>query len=139
MGETALVAPEVAAAAGNVARPTGLVPFANDLAHLPGEHGWLAGLKMVYGLLRNGEVHMSALARRHGPVFRHQLGPSPVVCVADADHIWTMLRNEDQAFSHALPWYFFFAGLDEKDPLGPAWWPDFDAHRDLRRILQPTF
>jgi cytochrome P450 len=129
------VSPDILRLVGDVARPQRPVPFNRDLGHLPGKSGLLAGIQTVAGMMRQGEVYFSGLVQQHGPVFRHMLGPDPMVCVADPDLAWSILRNEDGGWSAALSWVHFFSGLDAS---GPAM-HDLEPHRELRRMLQPAF
>jgi cytochrome P450 len=49
--------------------------------------------------------------------------------------IWRIMRNEEGTWSMALPWANLVGGLDL---VGPFLF-EFDAHRDVRRLLQPSF
>jgi cytochrome P450 len=129
------VSPEILRIAGDVARPSAPVPASRDLGHLPGKRGLLAGIAMVAGLMREGEAYLQRLVERYGLVFRHQLGPDPIVLVADPDLIWTILRNEDGAWSASLAFFNIFGGLDTSGPLVL----DFEKHKEVRRLLQPAF
>jgi cytochrome P450 len=63
------------------------------------------------------------------------LGLSPAVYVADPDAIWSILRNDEGTFSCALGWGQFFFPLE----LGGPGSVEFQAHRDVRKLLQPAF
>ncbi len=133
------VDPRIIAIAGDVARPERVVPFHRDLRHLPGQSGLVAGARSIVGMIRHGEAYMTSLARRWGPVFRCASGHTPMVCVADADLLWTVLRNEEGIWSSALPWTFYFGGLNDSPTGDGPLMLDFDFHRDARRLLQPAF
>ena len=109
--DAAPFAPEIVRQVGDVSRPRVPVKASRALGHLPGESGTLAGLRNIIGTVRHGEVHCSASAAKHGPLFRHMVGFDPAVYVADPDAIWSVLRNEDGTFSTALGWGSFFFPL----------------------------
>ena len=134
-----LVAPEIASVVGDTARPRAPVPFATELAHLPGRTGFLVTVEMVVGLVRHGEEYLRRLVEKNGPVFRHQAGADAAVYVADPDLVWTIARNEDRAWSAAIPWSHFFLGLAPGATADGPLMLDGDPHRDARRLLQPAF
>jgi cytochrome P450 len=133
-----LVASEILAAVGDVARPRGVAPFCRNLDPLPGRKGPLDGSRTVFGLLREGEGYMSGLAQRYGPVFQNRLGPTPIVCIAEPELLASALRNDDGAWSAAVPNYYFFGAGRGKatDTLSSL---DFEPHREARRLLRPAF
>jgi cytochrome P450 len=133
-------APFIERAVGDLRHPTGIVPPARDLRHLPGESGLIVGLKNLAGRKREGAAYVTAQARRYGPVFRSAVAHYPVVCVADAELVGAMARNEDQLWSAPLAYGTIFGGIDPdargaQSPLSF----DFDTHREVRRYLQPAF
>ena len=125
-------------AVGDVGRPER--PFGDfpSLAHIPGEDGLIAGVTNLWGWLRHGREHLEAQAQRYGPVYRVQLGRYKAVIVADPVLAGQILRNADGAWSTALGWLAQFGGVVD----GPMDMPltlDFGPHRDVRRLLQPSF
>ncbi len=134
------VAPFITAAVGDVNRPRAPLMARPSLDHLPGETGFVAGLKNVIGYQSRGVEFMLAQRRRFGPVFRTQIGPLPAVAVADPELLVRIFRNEDSAFSTALAWRFVFDKVDPAhdtfDGLGTL---DMELHKDARKFLQPAF
>jgi cytochrome P450 len=115
-------------------------PNGDALSHLPGQSGFLAGVANAVGWARRGRAHLTAQARRYGSIYRHQL-PSigPIVCVADADSVAAILRNEDGLWSTEEGYRIFFDGIDPgRDTLGLVGL-DSDRHKDARKFLQPAF
>jgi cytochrome P450 len=134
------VAPFIAAAVGDVARPRARLLPTTKLGHLPGESGLLVGFKNVSGWMNRGVDHLLDKQRRFGLVFRSQLGPSAFVHVADPELIARITRNEDRAWSSALAWYAMFTGVDPtRATMDYTVTMDFDLHRDARKLLQPAF
>src|SRR5687767_8461840 len=131
--------PEIVRIAGDIARPRAPVPYSRDLGHLPGQSGLIPAIRSLAGIVFEGEAFLSRLARKHGPVFRYMLGPTPMVFVADPDALWTMMRNEEGIFSPAPPWTDFFLGLMPGETVDGPLALDFGAHKDARRLLQPAF
>jgi cytochrome P450 len=136
---TRMVDPEIARIAGDVARPTGVVPFCRDLGHLPGRSGPLAVARTVVGMLFQGEDYLASLTRRYGPVFRHRVALDPVVFVSDPDLIWSIARNDDRVWSTALAWVHYFKGVFPSETSDGLLALDFDFHKDARRLIQPAF
>jgi cytochrome P450 len=136
---TSAVDPEILRIVGDVTRPRGVVRFNRDLDHLPGRSGALAGVQSLIGMVREGDGYLSSLARRYGPVFRHQMGRDPLVLVTDPDLIWTVARNEDHTWSAPLAWQHYFGGLFSSATSDGLLTLDQDPHRDARRLIQPAF
>jgi cytochrome P450 len=133
------VDPEILAIAKDVARPRAFVPFSRALDHLPGRGGLVEGVSTAVGMRLRGERFLSDLAKKNGPVFQSMFGPMPVVFVADADLVWSILRNEERLWSSALVWRYYFGDLMPGDTGDGTLMLDFDFHRDARRLLQPAF
>ncbi len=135
-----VVAPFITDVVGDVARPRRALTPCRDLAHLPGEGGVLAGIANLAGWTRRGNAHLVEQHQRFGPVFRTRLGPTPIVCVSDAEMLVRIMRNEDQAWSAALAWSSVFRGIDPTSPtIGSVSTLDFEQHRQARQLLQPAF
>ena len=103
-------APFIREAVGDLGRPSRAVRPSRDLDHLPGEGGVLAGVRNAVSMLREGAAHSARQRARFGPVFRAQLGPTPMVCVADPDLIIRVTRNEERVWSTALGWRVWSTG-----------------------------
>lgn len=132
--------PRVADAIGDVARPRAGLPVTRDIDHLPGERGLVAGMRNLHGWLRRGNAHLVEQRHRFGPVYRTWMMRDPIVCVADPALVLQMVRNEDRSLSAALAWRVFFEGLDTtSDTLDSLTTFDFEAHREVRKLLQPAF
>jgi cytochrome P450 len=139
-GAPPVVARSISERVGEIGRPTGTVPVAKDLAHLPGEGGLWAGLANVASLQRHGSAHLLTQVRRYGPVFRHALAFHPLVFVADPSLIGGIARNEDGAWSSSLAYQVLFGGLDaSSSTLDSLVGLDFGHHKEARRLLQPAF
>jgi cytochrome P450 len=125
---------------GDLGRPSRAVRPSRDLDHLPGERGVIAGVRNAIALLREGATHSARQRARFGAVFRTQLGPTPMVCVADPELVLRVTRNEDRVWSTALGWRVWFDGVNPlsatTDSPGQL---DFEPHRDARKLLQPAF
>jgi cytochrome P450 len=127
-------------AAVDLGRPRGGVAPTRDLGHLPGDGGTVAGIRNAFGMLRRGAAHSAAQVARYGRVHRTQLGPHPVVALADPELVLRMLRNEDRVWSSALAWRALFGEMDDRNATVDA--PgqlDFEPHREARALLQPAF
>jgi cytochrome P450 len=125
---------------GDPARPRANVELNRDLAHLPGESGFLAGALNVFRVMQYGAAALSAQVERYGPVYRHMLGPEPCVFVADADLHAAIARNDDKVWSAALAYRSLFAGvMPGVQALDFVSTFDFDLHRDVRKSLQHAF
>ena len=134
------VAPSLADAVGDIARPRGAPPPGAGLDHLPGESGLLRGLANVVDYMRRGADHVSDKRRAFGPVFRAPLGGRMSVWVCDTEMAMRIARNGDQAWSTALAWSMFFDGIDSSSETGDTLSTlDFEPHREARRLLQPAF
>jgi cytochrome P450 len=123
----------------DVARPRARLKPCRDLGHLPGDRGLLAGLRTIAGMFRHGEAYFIRQHQRYGPVYRTQLGPDPIVCVADPDLALAILRNQDGAWSAALGWRLVFDGLVGGETMDMLATLDFEPHRETRGLLQPAF
>jgi cytochrome P450 len=135
-----LAAPFIAEAVGDLRRPTGDVPLCNELDELPGAGGLWAGIRNVVGWQRLGNEHLLDQVRRYGPVYRADMASIPVVCVADAEMVGSIMRNDERVWSSPLAYKALFGGIDPTSatidsPVGF----DFETHRDVRRFLQPAF
>jgi cytochrome P450 len=136
----ARAAPFIEQAVGDLRHPSAVVPPSRDLGHLPGESGLMVGLRNLAGRKHSGSAYVTAQARRFGPVFRSAIANYPVVCLADAELLGAMARNDDRVWSAPLAYGTIFGGLDpdgrgSHSPLSF----DFETHRDVRRYLQPAF
>jgi cytochrome P450 len=130
--------PAIIAQVGSVARPERAYTGSPDLSHLPGREGPITGIMHLWGLVRKGRAHLEEQAQRYGPVYRTQLGRYQVVVIVDPTLAGQILRNADGTWSTALGWLAQFGGIMD----GPMDMPltlDFGAHRDVRRLLQPSF
>jgi len=127
--------PELVRRGGDLERPERPVPFCKDLESFAGPRRAAAGLRLTAGMMFEGERYISRIADRHGPVFRNVMGREPVLMVGHPDHLQTMARNQDGAWSTGLAWRSFFLDLSHGGPLfyGGA------SHRETRRLLQPAF
>ncbi len=67
------------------------------------------------------------------------MGNVPLVCVADADAVSSILLNEGGNWSAALPWTFYFGGLLGEGAPDGLLMLEQDAHREARGLLQPAF
>jgi cytochrome P450 len=135
-------APMITEAVGDVSRPRYASKYWPwpSLDHLPGESGLIAGIQSLVGRVRRGSAFMREQSERFGPVHRSQFGIVPNVCVSDPELLLQILRNEDGAFSTAIPWSYTFRGMDPtSDTLDMPFGLDFDLHREARRLLQPAF
>ncbi|HKP64787.1 MAG TPA: cytochrome P450 [Polyangiales bacterium] len=107
---------------------------------MPGASGTWSALANMFSMMRQGSAHLNAQVRQFGPVYKHMMGPTPIVCVSDADLLVRIARNEDKAWSTALAYRELFAGVmpgvQTVDFLTTF---DFDLHRDVRKVLQPAF
>lgn len=137
---TAAVAPFIVQAVGDVARPRAALPPRSNLGHLPGEAGLLVGVRNIFAPQRRGVAHYVDLQQRYGSVFRTQIGPIPLVIVAGPDLLTEILRNDDGAWSTALAWHAFFAGMDSSaETMDLLLTLDFAPHREARKLMQPAF
>jgi cytochrome P450 len=134
------VAPFILERVGDVARPRALLQATADLRHLPGEMGPLVGVRNIFAPQRRGVAHYVELQQRYGSVFRMQIGPIPLVVVASPELLTEILRNEDGAWSTALAWHAFFAGMDSTaETMDLLLTLDFEPHREARKLMQPAF
>lgn len=132
------VDPAIVRAVGDVGRPERPYPGRPDLSHIPGEAGPVAAMTHLWGIMRHGRAHLEEQARRCGSIYRVQLGRYDVVVTTDPVLGGQMLRNADGAWSTALGWLAQLGAVVD----GPADMPltlDFAHHRDIRRLLQPSF
>lgn len=134
------IAPEVRAVIGDPGRPHASLPLTADIRHLPGQSGFVGGMRNLVGVLRHGVDHLRGQVAQYGKVYRHSFGPMNVVWVADPELLSEITRNEGKAWSAALGWRALFDGIDESRAYvdSPALL-DFEPHKDIRRLLQPGF
>jgi cytochrome P450 len=134
------VAPFIAQHVGDPGRPHASLPPVTDLAHLPGKLGLVAGLRNLRRTMHRGVDHMREQIDRYGKVYRHSLGPFPIVWIADPELLFEISRNDSRAWSTALGWRLLFDGIDPTRPyVDSPGGVDFEAHKDIRRLLQPGF
>ena len=139
---TCAVAPEVAAVIGNPDRPEAYPPLAMVPTTIPGTSGFAAGLKAAIAYRRKGLRYFVEQMDRYGKIFRHQIGPYPVVVVGDHEVIGQVLRNEERCWSTALAVERVTRGLALDIPLAKRsrlMSLDFEAHRQTRNLVQPAF
>jgi len=125
---------------GDVSRPRAALPPTAELGHLPGDGGPAVGARNVLAWRRRGVAHAVEQCRRFGPVHRSQMGPLPYVGVSDPELLLSIARNDDCAWSAALPWSTIFRGINAESATFDA--PvtlDFELHREARRLLQSGF
>ncbi len=127
--------PEEVRRGGDVERPLRAIPFSKKLDAFSGPPGPAVGLRVLAGMRHSGQRYLSKLSARYGPVFRAPLGFEPSLMVSHPDHVQTMLRNPDGAWSTGLAWRSFFRDLDT----GGLLYYGGDLHREARRLLQPAF
>jgi len=134
------VAPFIREAIGDAARPRGSLEFTTDLGHLPGESSLLSGIIGIIRFVREGIHWPRRVIASNPPVFRGRFGTKHNVIVSDPDYLLQIFRNEDAAWSTAIGWRGTFDGIDAegRDMHGPLF-ADFEAHRDVRKILAPAF
>jgi cytochrome P450 len=131
------VDPELARHVGDVSRPQRLPPRP-DLRHLPGEPSLLRGLVAFADWQKRGAAHLRDQVQRFGPVYKWPLPHYTMVVVADLEAAARIGRNTDGAWSAALGWMTYLNGIDDTSDLTPGA-TDFEAHKDVRRLLQPGF
>jgi cytochrome P450 len=126
--------------ARDLGRPRGGISTPTDVAHLPGEAGFVAGVRNMWGWARRGTAHLLEQRRRFGPVYRTMFLNQQVICVVDPTLAMEIARNEDGVWSSALAWRQFFEGIDPAVPtIDIPVTLDFEPHRDARKLLQPAF
>lgn len=132
------VDPAILSAVGDVGRPERPFEDFPSLAHIPGKQGLIAGVTNLWGWARHGRAHLEAQGRRYGPIYRVQIGRYNVAVVADPVLSGQILRNADGAWSTALGWLAQYGRVAD-GPLDMPLTLDFGPHRDVRRLLQPSF
>ena len=135
---SAAVDPEILRLVGDVGRPERGYDIPTDTRHIPGNDGLLAGLASLWGWMRHGHHHLQTQAKKHGPLYRGQVGADKFVFVADPKLAGEVLRNGDNAWSTALGWLVQFGGITD-GPMDSPITLDFGPHRDVRKLLQPAF
>ncbi|KVN11371.1 cytochrome P450 [Burkholderia sp. MSMB1552] len=134
--------PQVAAIIKNPERPEAFPPLAKVPKSIPGTSGFIAGMKSLFAYKREGLQFFANQANIHGKVFRNQLGPYSIVGVVDQEVISQILKNGDRCWSTALAvervtrGLSFDIDLKKKSRLMSL---DFDAHRQVRTLVQPAF
>lgn len=104
---------------------------------MPGPKSWsslpLVGHAYLLGPDPTGTL--LDLQRRHGPVFRLDLGPAPTVIIGDYDVGLEAYRKE--AFDHRpdLPGMAAVHGVDPEGVTGGVGFSNGRAHREGRRVL----
>ncbi|MEW6735276.1 MAG: cytochrome P450 [Acidobacteriota bacterium] len=139
---TALIDPSIADIINNPGRPSGYPPLAKIPQYIPGKSGVLAGIKSAIEYKQKGLKYFLEQIERHGKIFRDQIGPYPIVVVADREIIGQVLRNEDQLWSTGLAVERVTRGLRLKiDPnkRSRLMALDFEPHRQYRQLVQPAF
>ena len=132
------VDPDILRAVGDVGRPERPYPRTPDLSHIPGEAGPIAAMTHLWGITRHGRACLEDQARRCGPIYRMRLGRYDGVVTVDPVLSGQILRNADGAWSTALGWLAQLGTVVEA-PTDMPLTLDFAHHRDVRRLLQPSF
>ncbi|HEX6101215.1 MAG TPA: cytochrome P450 [Thermoanaerobaculia bacterium] len=138
----AAAAPERAAGIRTPDRPEAYPPLAKVPATIPGTSGIVAGIKAGMAYKRKGLQYFVEQMGRYGKIFRHQLGPYPVVVVGDHEVIVQVLKNEGRCWSTALAVERVTRGLSLNIPAAKRsrlMSLDFEAHRQTRNLVQPAF
>lgn len=135
------VDPALSAVIRNAGAPVAVPRRVKVPRSLPGESGFVRGVRGFLGLLTTGVAYSAAGRERYGDVYRAPFIGNPMVIVWDADEIHRILRNEDQVWSTAMGWdVLMFEGLDpKKGNVGTLLSLDFDEHRAARKLVQPAF
>ena len=142
VGPTFAVDPQMLASIGSAAKPRRVYQTTvTPQRSMPGEIGSLAAIKAMHGTWFEGIAYDERMRARYGEVYRSMYLAQPIIVVNDPDEIHKILRNEQQAWSCATAWdYLFFDGLNrEGGNPGSLLTLDFDAHRGLRKLMQPAF
>jgi cytochrome P450 len=137
-----VVDPEMLASIGSAAKPRAVYPtIVTPPDSMPGEVGALASIKAMRGTWFDGVAYDERMRERYGEVYRSMYLAQPIIVVNAPDEIQKILRNEQQVWSCATAWdYLFFDGLNrEGGNPGSLLTMDFDAHRSMRKLMQPAF
>ena len=134
------VAPFITDAVGDVDRPAAALDDRDlDFSHLPGSTSWMRGMGLMWRSLRHGIAFNREFSDANPPVNVIRFGSDRIVWVSDYDAIEAIGSNADGIWSTAISWRGMLDGFEDAEELCMLLTMDGDAHRGLRRALQPAF
>jgi cytochrome P450 len=139
--EPLLVDPDLQKIIRTASAPAASVPKVKPPREMPGDSGFLHGLRHLAGIVTTGIAHALESRARYGDIYRTQLVDNPMVAVWDADVVHGIVQNTDRLWSTALGWDSL--GLGGLDPAGGnlrlLGTMDFEDHKAARKLVQPAF